>query len=403
MTRAPVTSLLAAAGAGTRLEAGPPKGLRPLAGVPLFVHALRAFDACSDVDSHVLVLPRGAPAGIVPGSVGFRARVLVVEGGARRQDSVLAGLDAALKAMGAGSADAPRLVAVHDAARPFPDAALIARTIEGARAAGAAVPVLPVSDTVREVDAAGASLRVLDRRALCLAQTPQTARLDWLLEAYRGAQGRGATVTDEGSALEDAGRKIALVPGSPGNFKITTPGDLAMAEALLGAGAAPGASALRIGYGEDRHPRAKERPFVLAGVRLADEDGPTGHSDGDPLSHAVVDAILGAAGAGTIGEMFPDTDPRWAGARGTDLLAGAAQRVRALGWQVVNVDAVVVADAPRLAPRSGEIRRALASALEIGEERVMVKGKRAEGLGFEGTGAGVSCRAIALLTRTPSA
>src|SRR5262249_52925591 len=158
---------------------------------------------------------------------------------------------------------------------------------------------------------------------------------------------------------------------------------------LLEAGMRPGRAAPRIGYGEDRHARAKERPFVLAGVRLADEDGPTGHSDGDPLSHAVRDAILGAAGAGTIGEMFPDTGRRWAGAAGPDLLAGAARRVRALGWQVINVDAVVIADAPRLAPRSAEIRRALAAALEIEEERVSVKGKRAEGLGFEGVGAGV--------------
>jgi|GEM_PF-187414 len=401
MTRAPVTSLLAAAGSGTRLQGGPPKGMRPLGGVPLYVHALRAFDACPDIDSHVLVLPAGAAAGADTASLGLRAKVLVVEGGARRQDSVLAGLDAALANLGAGSAQAPRFVAVHDAARPFPDAALIARTIEGARAAGAAVPVVPVSDTVREVGADGAPVRVLDRGALRLAQTPQTARLDWLLEAYGDARDQGLERTDEGSALESAGRRIVLVEGSASNFKITTPGDFAMAEALLGAG--PGAPALRVGYGEDRHPRAAERPFVLAGVRLAESDGPAGHSDGDPLCHAVVDAILGAAGAGTIGEMFPDTDPRWAGARGPDLVEGAARRVRALGWQVVNLDAVVVADAPKLAPRAAEIRRALAEALGVGEECVSVKGKRAEGLGFEGIGAGVSCRAVALLAPARSA
>src|SRR5262249_52972783 len=183
MTRSPVTSLIAAAGAGTRLQGGPPKGLRSLGGIPLFVHALRAFDTCGDVDSHVVVVPRGSADAVVPDRLGLRARVMVVEGGARRQDSVLAGLAEALRTMGGGSADAPRLVAVHDAARPFPDATLIARTIEGARAMGAAVPVVAVSDTVREVGEDGASLRVLDRGALRLAQTPQTARLDWLLEA----------------------------------------------------------------------------------------------------------------------------------------------------------------------------------------------------------------------------
>jgi 2-C-methyl-D-erythritol 4-phosphate cytidylyltransferase/2-C-methyl-D-erythritol 2,4-cyclodiphosphate synthase len=294
------------------------------------------------------------------------------------------------------SSGAPRLVAVHDAARPFPDAALITRTIEGARAVGASVPVLTVSDTVREVAPDGTSRRLIDRASLRLAQTPQTARLDWLLEAYRRAEDGGLEVTDEGSALEGAGRRIALVEGSSTNFKITTPDDLRMAEALLGATTGRG-DAHRIGYGEDRHPRARERPFVLAGVRLAESDGPAGHSDGDPLSHAIVDAILGAAGAGTIGEMFPDTDPAFSGAAGTELLARAAARVAELGWRIANVDAVLIADAPHLAPRAAEIRAALAAALGIGAERVSVKGKRSEGLGFEGTNAGVSCRAVALL------
>lgn len=397
MKSAPVTSLIAAAGAGTRLNGGPPKGLRPLGGLPLFVHALMAFDAVAEVDSHVVVVPSGAMDEARRAIAVLRKDVRVVAGGPRRQDSVLAGLGEAAHAWPSPPGSPPRLVAVHDAARPFPDAALIARTIEGALAAGAAVPVLPVSDTVREVGPDGASRRILDRGALRLAQTPQIGRLDWLLEAYRGADASGTEVTDEGSALERAGRKIALVEGSASNFKITTPGDLRMAEALLGSAA--GAAPFRVGYGEDRHPRAKERPFVLAGVRLADSDGPVGHSDGDPLCHALVDAILGAAGAGTIGELFPDTDPRWAGASGPDLLARAAARVRELGWQVVNVDAVVLADAPRLAPRAAEIRRGVAAALGVAEDRVSVKGKRAEGLGFEGTNAGVSCRATALLAR----
>jgi 2-C-methyl-D-erythritol 4-phosphate cytidylyltransferase/2-C-methyl-D-erythritol 2,4-cyclodiphosphate synthase len=393
----PVTAVVVAAGRGVRLSGSLPKGLRPLGGRPMFLHSLEAFDRAPSVDRHVVVAPAGFLDAVLGAARGRLAKPLaVVAGGDRRQDSVLAGLEAARAESGPGAGGGgERLAAVHDAARPFVEPELIERIVAAARATGAAVPMVAVTDTVREIDAAGGPGRLLDRESLRLAQTPQTARLDWLIEAYSGAGARSRTLTDEGAALELAGRPFAVVEGAPSNLKITTPGELEMAEGILAKREGP--VEVRIGYGEDRHPRDESRPFVLAGVTLDAHDGPSGHSDGDPLCHALVDALLGAAGAGNIGEMFPDTDARWRGAAGTDLLAGAVERLHRAGWCVLNADATLVMDAPRLAPFVAEIRARLAAALGIGGDRVSVKGKRAEGLGFEGSGAGVSCRAVVLI------
>lgn len=429
----PVAALVVAAGLGTRLPGGPPKGLRSLGGVPLFLHSLLTFDRAASVSALILVAPPGREDEVNAVASGRLDKPLtIVAGGMRRQDSVLRGLLAAQAALGgrtpqgpakagegtkvfaAGKArkvqkkqetETPRLacsesgvlVAVHDAARPFVDLDLIQRTIDAARSSGAAVPMVRVVDTVREIDPSGRVSRVLDRDRLRLAQTPQTARLDWLIEAYQRAEAGGMSVTDEGGALVLAGRDFITIEGSGSNFKITTPEELEAAEGLLAVRRGPAET--RLGYGEDRHARAPGRPFVLAGVVLDSQNGPLGHSDADPLCHALIDALLGAAGAGNIGEMFPETDPRWAGASGLSLLRAAAGRIAAEGWQAINVDAVVIADSPRLAPHVDEIRRKVAEAIGADPARVSVKGKRAEGLGFEGTGQGVSCRAVAFVQR----
>lgn len=399
----PLTALVVAAGSGRRLAGDLPKGFRPLGGSPLFLHSLAVFDRTSCVADHVLVVPSGredqarrAAAGVI------HKRLVIVAGGPRRQDSVLRGLEAAM-AMGTTGPARPtdeggmgRMIAVHDAARPFVTEDLIERCAASARSAGAAIPLVPVSDTVREIGAGGRS-RILERSVLKLAQTPQVARLDWLLESYGAADRDGAEVTDEGAALDRSGFSWSGVAGSPANSKITTPEDLEAAEGIVGALRDRSGARTRVGTGEDRHVRAPERPFVLAGVVLDEKNGPLGHSDADPLCHALIDALLGASSGGSIGEHFPDTDPRWSGASGLDLLGRVVETLSSQGWRIVNVDAVVVADTPRLGPHVQEIRRRLAATMRLGEDRVSVKGKRAEGLGFEGRGAGVSCRAVALI------
>ena len=395
----PVTAVVVAAGRGVRLSGPVPKGLRSLGGRPMFLHSLEAFDRAPSVDRHIVVAPAGLLDAVLGAARGRLTKPLaVVSGGERRQDSVLAGLEAAGVELGAKIGDGgASLAAVHDAARPFIEPDLIERIVAAARSRGAAVPMVAVTDTVREVDAAGGPGRLIERERLRLAQTPQTARLDWLIEAYSRPEARSRNITDEGAALELAGRPFAVVEGSPSNLKITTPGELEMAEGILANREGP--LDVRIGYGEDRHPREESRPFVLAGVTLDARAGPSGHSDGDPLCHALVDALLGAAGEGNIGEMFPDTDARWRGAAGPDLLAGAVERLHRAGWWVLNADATLIMDAPRLSPFVAEIGGRLAAVLGIGAERVSVKGKRAEGLGFEGLGAGVSCRAVVLIGR----
>lgn len=397
---APVTALVLAAGSGTRLPGAHPKGFRSLGGEPMFLHALRAFDQAPSIGRHVLVIPDGREDEARSHLAGrIKKELCFVAGGPRRQDSVLRGLEAAERGAPGGSGQSA-LVAVHDAARPFVGVDLIERIVASARDSGGAIPMVPVVETVRERATTG-DLKLVDRDRLLAAQTPQTARADWLIEAYRLAQETGVYVTDEGAALELSGRRFAIVPGDPSNFKITTPADFAMAEAILGAN--DRSTDMRIGFGEDRHTRAAERRFVLAGVVLENRNGPLGHSDGDPLCHAVVDALLGAAGAGTIGDLFPDTDPRWEGASGLDLLRRVVARLAQERWRTVNVDAVVIMDSPRLGPHTPEIRRRIGAILGIDLGRVSVKGKRAEGLGFEGTGGGVSCRAVVMIARVDRA
>jgi 2-C-methyl-D-erythritol 2,4-cyclodiphosphate synthase len=195
------------------------------------------------------------------------------------------------------------------------------------------------------------------------------------------------------------GRTVMLVRGDPDNIKITWPADLSRAEALLAARQRVEGemTAHRVGLGWDVHPLVAGRTTVLAGVVLTGEFGPQGHSDGDPLAHAVCDALLGASALGDIGALFPDTDPQWKDAPGTLLLSRTAAALGRAGWRPVQVDAVVIADEPRIAPQRDAIRAGLARALGLPVEAVSVKGKRTEGLGGLAGGKGIACHALAVV------
>ncbi|MDZ4252723.1 MAG: 2-C-methyl-D-erythritol 2,4-cyclodiphosphate synthase [Sulfuritalea sp.] len=159
----------------------------------------------------------------------------------------------------------------------------------------------------------------------------------------------------------------------------------------------------RIGQGYDVHALAPGRKLILGGVEIAYPRGLLGHSDADALLHAITDAILGAAGLGDIGGMFPDTGSQWEGADSRSLLRGAMQAVRAAGWQVGNIDATVIAQAPRIAPHVAAMRANIAADLGIAVTAVNVKGKTNERLGFEGRGEGIAAEAVALLVRADAA
>jgi 2-C-methyl-D-erythritol 4-phosphate cytidylyltransferase/2-C-methyl-D-erythritol 2,4-cyclodiphosphate synthase len=344
--------------------------------------SVAVFDGHAAIAQLVVVLPADAVASGAELAGPTSRACAFVAGGARRQDSVASGV-AAL------SPDID-VVLVHDAARPFADAALIDRVIEGTVRVGAAVPAIPVSDTVKRADPqSGLITETVARDALWLAQTPQGFRRH-VLDAAMALGAAGVVATDEAMLAERAGHAIALVEGDAQNVKITTPQDLAAARARY---LAPS----RVGIGYDLHTLVTGRPLVLAGVVVPFDRGPHGHSDGDVVCHALIDAMCGAAGAGDVGRHFPNNDPAWKDAAGLDLLARASAIVRQAGWSVASADVTVILERPRLAPHVDEIRSRIAGVLGLPASAISIKGKTNEGVDAVGRGEAIAAHAIAVV------
>jgi 2-C-methyl-D-erythritol 4-phosphate cytidylyltransferase/2-C-methyl-D-erythritol 2,4-cyclodiphosphate synthase len=378
----PVGVIVVAGGRGQRLGGAVPKQLLDLGGRTILRRSVALFDRHHATRSLVVVLPSDL-VGFGPTVVGETTRpCLYVAGGERRQDSVRAGL-AALPVE-------TDLVLIHDAARPFADAALVDRVIEAAERTGAAVPAVPARDTVKRV-AAGQRLvsETIPRDEIWLAQTPQGFRRSVLDDAVAlGASGVDAT--DEAMLAERAGHRVEIVQGDERNMKITTADDLAAARATL-------APVPRVGTGYDLHRLVADRPLVLAGLVVPFDKGPLGHSDGDVVCHALTDAILGAAVAGDIGQHFPNSDPQWQDAPGLDLLARTVAIVAQLGWRPVSADVTVILERPKLGPHLPEIRARLAAALGVDAGQVSVKAKTNEGVDATGRGEAIAAHAVAVL------
>ena len=374
-----VGAILAAGGSGQR--AGVAKQWLELAGEPVLRHAARALASCELVDEIVAVVPAGEESRGEVALAGLGRPLRVVAGGDRRADSVRAGL---------GALAGCDLVVVHDAARPFATPELVRRVALAAAERGAALAALRATDTVKRGDGDRVK-ETLDRSALWLAQTPQGFRASLLRRAFAAAGEAATDATDECMLVERLGEPVALVPGEPGNFKITGPADVEKARALL-------APPLAMGVGYDVHPFAAGRKLVLGGVEF-EGDGLLGHSDADICAHAVGDAILGAAGLGDLGRHFPDTDPRFKGVSSLVLLREIVAKAAAAGWAVGNCDVTLAARRPKIAPRAEEMRARLGEALGIPPTRVNVKATTGEGLGFVGRGEGIAAHAVALLVR----
>jgi 2-C-methyl-D-erythritol 4-phosphate cytidylyltransferase/2-C-methyl-D-erythritol 2,4-cyclodiphosphate synthase len=420
-----IAAIIAAGGRGERVGADVPKQLLPIAGRPMLAMSIEAFLRHPRIDAVVVVLPPDVELEIGAEYARDSGKPLtVVVGGARRQDSVANGF--------AAVDERADIVVIHDAARPFVEPVLIDRAIDAAAEAGAAICALQAQDTVKVArwDRSGKSERAwidqtLSRDAIFLAQTPQAFRRGVLADAIRLGQSQGQA-TDEAFLAEQAGHRVRLVEGSPRNMKITTAEDLALAQALAGSspesevrspesevrspksGPEPdtghrtsdiGPHDLRVGHGYDLHRLVEGRRCILGGVDIPSERGLAGHSDADVLCHAITDAILGAAGAGDIGRHFPDTDERWRDASSLDLLAGAARVVREIGFAIVNVDATVIAERPKLAAHVPAMIGRIAGALRVPRAAVSVKGKTNEGIGETGRGEAIACHAVALLRR----
>jgi 2-C-methyl-D-erythritol 4-phosphate cytidylyltransferase/2-C-methyl-D-erythritol 2,4-cyclodiphosphate synthase len=323
---------------------------------------------------------------ILVGSSGNLGQLLeageAILGGATRQESALAA---------ARACAAEDTLLIHDAARPFVSSELISRVISALSEGPAAAPARPVTDTIKQVE--GVNVTTLDRSRLFAVQTPQGVRragdLVDLLEQFPG------TYTDEMSLMEAAGVPVTLVDGDERNFKITGAGDLVRASAMLNP------LETRTGIGYDIHPFTDDttRELWLGGVRFEGHRALSGHSDADVLLHAITDAILGAAVMGDIGLHFPNTDPLWAGKSSLHFLEAARDMVTGEGWNVVHVDATVIAETPKVMQRSAEIRQAIAAALGLPATCVSVKATTNEGLGSIGRSEGIAAFATATLQR----
>ncbi len=380
--------IVAAAGQSARM--GQPKQQIPLDGVPVLLRTLRTLQAVPQVDALILVA-RAEDAedfAALARQDGITKLVAVVPGGDTRQQSVQNGL--------AVLPPQTTLVGIHDGARPLVTPETVCAVIEKAAETGAAATAIPVYDTLKRADAQGRVTDTPDRTGVWRVQTPQVFAADAYRVAMAQAVARGEDATDDCRLMERAGHTVWLVPGDATNLKVTVPEDIPLAEAILRAGKKEG-GAMRIGHGYDVHRLVEGRPLILGGVNIPYEKGLLGHSDADVLTHAVMDAMLGAAALGDIGGMFPDTDPAYAGADSLALLRQVAERIRAAGYAVGNIDATVLAQRPKLKPYIDGMRQRLAEAMGIDSAMVSVKATTEEGLGFTGTGEGIAAHAVCLL------
>ena len=300
----------------------------------------------------------------------------VVQGGATRADSVRSGLAAAKG----------KLVAIHDAARPFASAEIITAALQAAAESGAAAPAVPVKDTIKVADQDGKVVATPDRATLYAVQTPQCFDRALYLQALEAVSGEKASlVTDDCSLFELAGLPVTLTAGDYANLKITTKEDLQKEKTM------------RIGHGYDVHRLVEDRKLILGGVEVPYEKGLLGHSDADVLLHAVMDAVLGAAALGDIGQHFPDTDPAYKGADSLALTREVAKIIAAHGYKVGNIDATILCQRPKLAPHIPAMRQNIADAFGLPLDAVSVKATTEEHLGFTGEGLGIAAHAVALI------
>ncbi|CAK0777861.1 2-C-methyl-D-erythritol 4-phosphate cytidylyltransferase / 2-C-methyl-D-erythritol 2,4-cyclodiphosphate synthase [uncultured Gammaproteobacteria bacterium] len=377
-------ALIVAAGSGERFGSEKPKQYLELVGKPVLRRTVEAFLGHPEVEG-VLVVINPAHRDLYEAAVVGLGLPEPVAGGATRQDSGRNGLERLAESWSGGP---PDLVLIHDAARPLVDPGTISRVIASLATVSAAIAAVPVNDTLkRGVD--GVCADTVDRTGLWRAQTPQGFRFDPILAAHR--QLAGAGLTDDAAVAEQAGHAVALVPGSPDNFKVTMPADLERASRLLAATAFE----FRTGQGFDVHRFTAGDQVRLCGVSVPHDQGLEGHSDADVALHALTDALLGAISAGDIGQHFPPSDPKWRGADSVRFLQHAAGLVGERGGVITHIDITIICERPKVGPHRPAMVARLAEALGLVPDRVSVKATTTEGLGFTGRREGIAAQAVA--------
>ena len=375
-----IAVLVVAAGKGERVGGIVPKQYASLMGKPVLRWTLEALARQTDVTAIQVAIGPEQEALYADAVAGLNLRAPIV-GGATRQESVRLGLEALADAV-------PDIVLIHDAARPLVSDRLIAAVIASLEAgADAAVPLLPVADTLKKHD--GSAWNTVSRDGLHRAQTPQGFRFAKILRAHRHFAQRN--VTDDMALAELAGLHIREVAGEEENLKITTPEDFARAEAQLRAKLGES----RTGMGYDVHKFVAGDHVWLCGIKVAHDHALEGHSDADVGLHALTDAILGAIGEGDIGVHFPPSDERWRGAPSWKFLDHAASLVRRKGGAIVHCDVTLICERPKIGPHREAMRARIADILSLDIARVSVKATTTEGLGFAGRQEGLAAQAVA--------
>lgn len=381
-------ALIVAAGRGSRAGAGGPKQYRQLAGETVLFRTIRAFLDHPAIDGVRVIIHAddGDLYAEAIGDLSAHPKLLPPAiGGKERQDSVRLGLESLER-------EPPSIVLIHDAARPFIDAATISRVIAAA-GAGGAIAALPVFDTLKK-SGGGENPRIAEtvsRDGLWRAQTPQGFKYQLILAAHRAAE--GDALTDDAAVAERAGLPVSLVPGSPDNMKITQAEDFGMAEILLGRKKTM--MEYRSGHGFDVHEFEDGDAVIICGVSIPHEKKLKGHSDADVGMHALTDAILGAIGEGDIGDHFPPSDAKWKGAPSRVFLEKARDLVAGKDGAITHCDVTLICEAPKIGPHRAAMRAALSEILQIAVDRISVKATTTEQLGFTGRREGVAALATA--------
>jgi len=381
-------ALIVAAGRGVRAGGNLPKQYRALGGRAVIARTLARFDAAPGIDRlAVCIDPDHRPLfDAALAGLALRKPLSVLAGGAARAETVRLGLEAL-------AADAPPdRVLIHDAARPFASARVIAAVIAALDEVPGACAAIPIVDALRREED-GACGPLIPREGAWRAQTPQGFRFAEILSAHRANRDPGAP--DDAEIARAAGLRVLLVESEADNFKITRPGDFARAERLIAAEG--GRMDVRMGTGFDVHRFGPGDHLMLCGVRVPFERGFVAHSDGDVALHALTDAVLGAAALGDIGRWFPPSDPQWKGASSDRFLAHALAEAAGLGLRPLNLDVTILCERPKIGPHAQAMRARIAAIAGIGIDRVSVKATTTEGLGFTGRGEGIAAQAAAVL------
>jgi len=379
-------AILVAAGRGLRAGSGGPKQYRSIGGQTVIFRAMEPF-CCHPQIFAVQPVVNADDTVVFSDTVNELRHEPAAIGGATRQASVHAGLEALVS-------QKPDVVLIHDAARPFVSAAVISRAIEAASRTGAAIPAIPVTDTIKLIDGSGNVEATPERARLRVAQTPQAFRFDVILDAHRRAARDGRSdFTDDAALAEWAGLTVATFEGDPANMKLTTPEDFVRGEARLGAML----SDVRTGNGYDVHAFGAGDHVMICGVRVPHSRGFLAHSDGDVGLHALVDAILGALADGDIGSHFLPTDPKWKGAASDQFLKYAVDRVTARGGRIAHLDVTLICERPKIGPLRDAMRGRIAEITGLALSRVAVKATTSERLGFTGREEGIAAVASATI------